>query len=74
MNTALLALILAYNGLASFPGADHCAPTACTEYEVVKANGYLVCQDTDEVYPPGHWRYDMFEDNNECLNLAEVEY
>lgn len=74
MTPTLIALILAFNGTACFPEADHCAPTACTEFEVVQANGYLYCQDNDDSYPPGHWRYDMFEDNEQCLNLAEVEY
>lgn len=71
MTSALVALILAYNGLASFPMPDHCVPTYCEDY-VVHDDGSLLCADTDELYPAGHWAYDTDPDYGDLQ--VTVEY
>lgn len=70
--------------LACFAPLLVCQPTACTEFSVVEASGYLYCADHADRYspdddqigafPPGHWRHDAFYDSEQCLMLAETEY
>lgn len=39
-----------------------CAPTFC-ESGVVTVDGSLVCLDSDEVYPAGHWAVDDWQED-----------
>lgn len=48
-----------------------CAPTFCESYEVISANGYLLCFDSDESYPPGHWSYDVGPDQGDIQITVE---
>lgn len=50
-----------------------CAPTFC-ETGVERSDGSLLCVDSDEVYPAGHWATDDWQDDNQiCLeNGVEV--
>ncbi len=70
MNPAIFALILRFNGLASFPMPDHCVPTFCESW--AEMNGSLVCYDTDDVFPPDHWAYDIGPDQGDLQ--VTVEY
>lgn len=46
---------------------DHCAPVFC-EDGVPRADGSLLCLDSDEVYPAGHWAVDDWQDDQQiCL-------
>jgi len=49
-----------------------CVPTFCETWVVDPWDGSLVCLDTDERFPAGHWSLDIGPDQGEIQ--ATVEY
>jgi hypothetical protein len=47
-----------------------CAPTFC-EDGVTQADGSLLCLDTDEVFPAGHWAYAIGPDQGDLQVVVE---
>ena len=56
MTLATLAL-MSYVGIVSLPTPIECRETFCEVWSE-DANG-LTCYDVDEVYPPGHYHFEM---------------
>lgn len=63
--------------IPSSQGADllPCVPAACVptfcEDGVTQADGSLLCLDDDEVFPAGHWAYDIGPDQGDLQVVVE---